>query len=385
MHRSNTSALTGLAAGLGLALPEASDLVQGNPDNPVHYESHALIGLGDRLLRTLDGWWDGPPTLTPGWQEEPGVTAFDEEALATLARVYGMPGPKVWKDPRLCLLLPYWLRLLDEPVPALFIWRTPGEVAASLRRRDGSTYGLGLALWSAYNRAALAALAGRPVHVVESRQLLDDPMTTAGEVAGWLDAQGVPPTGPAGWDVRRGCSVVDRGLARRADPEAAVPAGFAAITASLRALSGSHAALPPVELGADPPWADDVVSHHRQLLAVRSALTDVASARATLTADHQDLIVRFEQLSTEHRALTSRFDELADSNHRLSLDHGAAHAELARLGSELIGLRHERDVARDHADRVQLELERVRASRSWRVTAPLRRVGGRTAAADTGQ
>ncbi len=287
MHRSNTSALTGMLAGLGLALPPASDLVEGNPDNPIHYESHALIELDDRLLRAVNGLWDGPPPLADGWQDDPVVTGFDDEALATLDRVYGTPGPKVWKDPRLCLLLPYWLRLLDDPVAAVFVWRSPAEVADSLHRRDASTRSHGLALWSAYNRAALAALAGRPVHVVESGQLLDLPTTTAETLAEWLDAQGIRPLDPGGWDVAEASAVIAPELARRAGHlEDAVPPEFAAMADQLRELSGTHAALPAIDFGPDPPWVADVLDLHRQLIDARNRMSELNQGVTVLSTDH---------------------------------------------------------------------------------------------------
>ena len=366
MHRSNTSALTGMLAGLGLALPPASDLVEGNPDNPVHYESHALIELDERLLRAVDGWWDRPPTLAEGWQDDPVVTGFDDEALATLDRVYDTPGPKVWKDPRLCLLLPYWLRLLNDPAPAVFVWRSPAEVADSLYRRDASTLSHGLALWSAYNRAALASLAGRPVHVVESEQLLDLPMATAETLAEWLDTQGIRPTRPGGWDVTTASAVIAPELARRGGHlEVGMPAEFAAMAAQLRELSGTHAALPTIDLGQDPPWAADVLDHHRRLLDTRDKLSELTRGTAIL--------------STDHHALIADWEELSATQQQLAQDRAAADAEVARLESVLSRLRHERDVATSYAERVELELERVRASASWRITAPLRRIGGRPA------
>ena len=362
MHRSNTSALTGMLAGLGLALPPASDLVEGNPDNPVHYESRALIELGDRILLALGGFWDGPPTLAPGWPDDPRVTAFDDEALATLGQIYGTPGPKVWKDPRLCLLLPYWLRLLDDPAPAVFVWRSPAEVADSLHRRDGSTFSHGLALWSAYNRAALNALAGRPVYVVESAQLLDDPTVTAKALAGWLDAQEVD--APAdGWDIGAAIGVIAPQLSRRRGADGDVPAEFTTMADRLGTLSGPHAALAPVDLGVDPPWADDVLEVHQRMAHFRYQLVDLDHVTGRLRSDHEELVARFR--------------DLGDANHRLAQDHTAANEELARLRAELAGLRHERDVARTYADRVEVELERIRASASWRITAPLRGLGGR--------
>jgi len=78
-------------------------------------------------------------------------------------------------------------------------------------------------------------------------------------------------------------------------------------------------------------------------------------------------------------------DAVSAAHHQLTEDRAAADVEFARLESELARLRHERDVATTYAERVELELERVRASASWRITAPLRRIGSRTPVDDDAQ
>jgi hypothetical protein len=96
MHRAGTSAITGALAGLGMALPPDPDLVKGRPDNPVHYESDALISLNDKILETLGGWWNTPPEADPGWEVGRAAAAWTDEARSTLSRIFPGPGPNVW-------------------------------------------------------------------------------------------------------------------------------------------------------------------------------------------------------------------------------------------------------------------------------------------------
>jgi len=64
--------------------------------------------------------------------------------------------PYLQKDPRMCIVLPTWLKLLDEKPAIVFTYRHPLEVAISLKRRE-SNFSLehGLRLWINYNMLAL--------------------------------------------------------------------------------------------------------------------------------------------------------------------------------------------------------------------------------------
>lgn len=70
--------------------------------------------------------------------------------------------PYLQKDPRMCIALPAWLRMINHRPAILFTYRHPLEVAASLKRREekeheGLVYPLayGLYLWIVYNTQAL--------------------------------------------------------------------------------------------------------------------------------------------------------------------------------------------------------------------------------------
>ena len=101
MHRAGTSAITGALAALGMALPPEQDLVRGRPDNPVHYESEALIALNDRILETMGGWWNAPPEVEPGWATSRAASAGPKRRLHLVADLPRYRAPCVEGSPQL--------------------------------------------------------------------------------------------------------------------------------------------------------------------------------------------------------------------------------------------------------------------------------------------
>ena len=64
--------------------------------------------------------------------------------------------PYLQKDPRMCIALPTWLKLLDDEPAIVFTYRHPLEVAMSLKKRESSiTLEHGLRLWIVYNMRAI--------------------------------------------------------------------------------------------------------------------------------------------------------------------------------------------------------------------------------------
>ncbi len=188
MHRSGTSAVTGAMAALGFQVPHAGDLAVWQESNPEHWESRSMVRVDDQLLRRMGGSWEAPPVREPGWEIYPEIIERpDPPAVSVAAAAYPDHGPIVWKDPRVCLLLPYWLRVLPKPVAALLVWRDPLPVARSLVRRDNMHLADGIALWERYNRVALEDLVGVDTYVCSYESVLADPPTALGAIATWLD------------------------------------------------------------------------------------------------------------------------------------------------------------------------------------------------------
>jgi hypothetical protein len=263
MHRSGTSAVTGALGGLGFALPVPDDRMDWPESNPEHWESSALTAHDDRVLAALGGSWDAPPVLSPGWEHSAAVAAAPHPAAAVRS-AYPGSGPLVWKDPRLCLLLPYWRRFLPEPHAAVLVWRSPLSVARSLLARDGTLLPDGLALWERYNRAALQNLADVDTYVCSYEQVLADPVTAMTAIADWLGDLPQFAGLAATWDPVAAAATIDAGPARPgADDDQLLLSGQQALVACLQGLEGGHRPLGATAAGDESPWTGALLAARR--------------------------------------------------------------------------------------------------------------------------
>jgi hypothetical protein len=142
----------------GLTLGPTKDLLRARPSNPEGFwENRSFIRLNDAILQELGGTWDDPPrSLPPSWESGAALGPLAERALKLL-RPFRRCEPWGWKDPRNCLTLPFWKRMLPD-LRVLLCVRNPLAVAGSLRLRDDTTCPEAIGLWLTYNRHALQAL-----------------------------------------------------------------------------------------------------------------------------------------------------------------------------------------------------------------------------------
>jgi hypothetical protein len=150
MHRSGTSALSGVLCGLGAAAPKKS-LMGPDPCNQKGmFEALALASAHDEFLTAAGSYWDD-------WRQFDLQWAFSEAAAGHTARLKSVLVDEfedepmiVLKDPRICRFVPYTLSLLADlnisPVAVLPI-RNPLEVALSLQQRDKFAISNSILLW----------------------------------------------------------------------------------------------------------------------------------------------------------------------------------------------------------------------------------------------
>lgn len=276
MHRSGTSAVTGALGALGLELVHTDDRVFWPESNPEHWESLSLGLHNEDLLVRMGGAWDGPPDTEEGWTRRPEILgAADPTNL--LVAAYPDPGPKVFKDPRLCLLLPYWRTVLPGPIAAVLVWRSPNAVARSLARRDGMPLPEGLALWERYNREAIEGLTGVDTYVLDYESVITEPGRSIDALVAWLGSLEQFETVAGDWDTAAASKVIAGELLHhrgdRSDNDDDVVLGAQrALADYLSKVEGGHRPFSPEPLGTESAWTTSVIQLRRELCAPRKEL-----------------------------------------------------------------------------------------------------------------
>ena len=435
MHRSGTSAVTGVLNLAGVRL--GASLMEGIEGNNARgfWELLDAVAINERLLHWFGRTWFDLRPLPEDWVHASATTEAMEQMRALIQHEFADAPLWALKDPRLCLLAPAWLRTIDAmgmTTTCVVVVRHPEEVAASLYARDGLSRGYTFVLWGEYLLAALAATQGRPCVVIDYAGFLADWRQALQAIASACGSSAIP-----AWP-HLDAAAVERFLDAserhhragatspdyRSDPLAAV-------------VHELHAALIDMQLGEQQGQRVAELSARFRTLAatVRVPLRD----QFEHVQVHVQRAERAERLLTDALATTDEIGREAGSSSKGSIDvagmlrrHNQAAAELAlwraegeRLQAELRvsqaqgerlqaefdasrtqcgRLREELETSRklqresveqtravreqsqreleadaQHRRMLEAELARIRASRSWRVTAPLRNLRQRSA------
>ena len=341
MHRSGTSAVTGAIGALGFNLVSTQDRLSPHESNPEHWESLAAVLHNDAILAYLGGTWDAPPQLPDGWENDRGLPERGA-ASELLAAAYPHPGPSVWKDPRVSLLLPYWHKVLHPPIAAVLVWRDPLAVARSLQRRNGTSLPYGVALWERYNRSAVANLAQTDTYVLDYDAMIEDPASSVSGLSSWLASTGTF-DGMRAWDHERALSVVTADMRHQSvgTPDAKdriLLDEQRRLVEHLTELAGGHRTLPQVPCD-ESPWTEAIFDARRSSNPLELKKLEESEAQ-------RDWYV----------------SALADTHS----DLGVARVELDAVRAQLVGANN--------------GLATLKASSSWRITAPVRSVAALWAA-----
>lgn len=155
MHRSGTSLVASVLREAGLDIGQARDAGAGPGQPRGHFEDRDFYELHEAILAA-----SGRSCFTAD-ETSLGEVApvFENQARALVAARADRPFWG-WKDPRTCLFLDLWERLLPQ-VRYLFLYRHPVDVALSLWRRNTDPElredpWLAFRAWELYNRRLLA-------------------------------------------------------------------------------------------------------------------------------------------------------------------------------------------------------------------------------------
>jgi hypothetical protein len=268
MHRSGTSLATRLVSLVGPSVCRGDDLLAAHAGNARgHWESCSMVRLNDALLARLRATWWCPPETPPPGATGP-LAGLAGMAEATLLESHPRP-PWVWKDPRTCLLLPFWTAVLGWRAAYVLVVRNPLEVCASLASRSAFGPELALALWERYLRDALLGAAGSPLLVSSYDEILADPVAWCARVQGFLAAMAIP-TLP--WNRAAVSAFASDSLRHSVRPwsalgrEALLSLEQRDLAAAMLASRGEHGRYAPPELPRETPGTQALFRRLRQAL-----------------------------------------------------------------------------------------------------------------------
>ena len=388
MHRSGTSALTGLINLLGV--PLGHELAGAAFDNESGFwENQAVVRLHERILQFLGSAWDDAREFPVDWLEQVESAGFGEALAEVIGQEFG--GKALWavKDPRLCRFLPLWLRVLAqlriEP-RLLFALRHPAEVVGSLVRRNGLSPAVASMLWTRHLIEPLRASRENRRWMVDYAGLLSDWSGCAKTIA---DGLGV--IWPAGVE---GIAGEVRGFLRpelrhqhSAQDEELLPEPWRAAMLRLHAES-LHVMRGELEWEALDASLEDFLAR----MAFASPLFPQLQVKSRIEQLDADLTHALEARDVYRGEAARLFAESAAAKEEASQAKGeasrakgeaslakgeasAARDEAARSNAQLIAARGElvkRQARIATLELARLELEQIKASRSWKLTRPLR-------------
>lgn len=120
MHRSGTSLITRVTNLLGVYLGREDLLLEPKADNPTGFWEHQLVkDLNEEILSRFGGSWHEPPEFPAGWESSPALGDLRQRARKLMEGEFGSQPLWGWKDPRTCLTLPLWQRVLPPMMTAL--------------------------------------------------------------------------------------------------------------------------------------------------------------------------------------------------------------------------------------------------------------------------
>lgn len=152
MHRSGTSTIAGILNILGINA--GSHLVEPQECNPKgFFENAAILDFNERLLHFLCADWSDTLMIPENWWKNDLVVSFYSELQTILENEFNASNEILIKDPRICVLLPFYLLLFSKMGVGcrfVIIFRNPLDVAASLEYRDNFNAEHAQLLWMDY-------------------------------------------------------------------------------------------------------------------------------------------------------------------------------------------------------------------------------------------
>lgn len=365
MHRSGTSLISAALEALGVSFGD--NLIPGRADNPKGYwEDERLVELNNDVL-AASGYASGDMGF-PGLSGNVLISggAFLERAVVLLDELLAGHAIVGLKDPRMPRLMLFWQAAFDKlglQADYIVAARHPLSVADSLAARDHLSRPKALALWYEHSCRSLQWALPRGGLVVDYDRLLAAPREQLARLSSRLALEGSEYRLTRFFD-----DVLDDGLrhSNYADFELNCAEGvFPALRQVHLAMQGlsrddvDPAIWGPMEVEFEQilPLLVFVGRLDQQLWRLASIRSNELARCAEVERELSDVAL---ELEAKIQALESSKQELV--------------RKIELYGGEFSEIRNLRENDQMSLRAVEAQLEGIYASRSWRITRPLRAI-----------
>ncbi len=369
MHRSGTSVFTRL---LNLLGADVGDRLLGSCpgiNDKGFWEHEELVALDEAALGRMGRTWYDFGPWPVDWAQGAEWDELLERMRAFLRHGFPQAPLAALKDPRLCRLLPLWLRALEggpwDP-RVLLVLRDPAQIAASLARRDPLAPEVSALLWLAQMRDADLASRGLPRALASYDELFED---WPGAVARMAQALGLQwPVAPAAI-AEQVAQEVDPGLRHHRAADASVdPGPFMALARQgYRALRDGGDVDSvwqrfAAAMAAGEDWTALLQHTQRQLfeqtVRLQDCGEDLGAARQTVAqrdAAIQGVQHELARSGRAHREALDTVEERDAQIQKLAGEHAHALAVIAEKDRQTTAMAKEKDEQIEYATAVVRE------------------------------
>lgn len=343
-----------------------------------HWESEAIAAFNDELLNSAGCSWDDWQAFNTDWYRSPLVAQFARRARELLRQEFGESALYVFKDPRLCLVAPFWLRVLkEEGVRTCIVMpmRAPSEVAGSLQRRDATNMWTGKLLWLRYVLEAEEASRGHTRLVTSYSQLLGDWRALVSRASAHFDLVFPRQTSSTGREVDE-FLVPKNENAPPPQPRHRVSndVGFDLAGWIEDVYEIFHRWAQTQEDAQDHPRLDEIRERFNQVSRALGPIFSTPENRGSpgegelLRRDMGDLRARLQVAETGQQEAERQLQESSAAKAALLTQHAEAAAQITLLNEDRARLTSDLDHTQRHAQALEAELEAAR-TRVHQITA----------------
>lgn len=179
MHRSGTSAVSGIFHLAGFDLGKS--VMGGNECNTKgFFENYRIMLFNEDLLLKLNVNWHSTTVVQYEWWKAASREESVRKLKALILEEFEADAPLLIKDPRICILLPVFLQAFTElGIEPFFVlvYRSPAEIAESLKKRDGFSLEKGFRIWLDHMLMAERHSRGYPRMFINYADVLSDPIS----------------------------------------------------------------------------------------------------------------------------------------------------------------------------------------------------------------